>query len=108
MTPTTNHAEIPTPETDQFMAGPHVAWDGMWIEHAKQLEQRLHAATAKLAELEEDSARLSWAVNHTEEFYEVLCTVETKWTSYPAKNELLWRAYIDAARSQSAQPDAKA
>ena len=36
--------------TDSFLNRPHVAWDAMWIEHARTLERELAAATAECLE----------------------------------------------------------
>lgn len=43
--------DTPTPRTDAFMQGEHVAFDGLWIDFARQLECKRTAAAVREAEL---------------------------------------------------------
>ncbi len=52
--------------------------------------------TAENAELREDKARLSWAVNYTDRFSSALEGIV--WTCNKYTNEVMWRAKVDAAR----------
>ena len=42
-----------TPRTDAFLRRPHIAWDALWLEFARQLERELAAITAQRDELAE-------------------------------------------------------